>query len=82
MKIPPGEFKSYSLQGRTVERQRSQIRQSLGFREVTVEDAEALTQWLLAYVLPQERRESVLQEAIYTRYPEQHLGPYIDRRIL
>ena len=75
MNIPPGEFKRYSLQGRTVERQRAQIRQYLGFREATVEDAEELTQWLLKCVLPQERREAVLQEALYSRCREQRLEP-------
>lgn len=75
------EFKSYSLQGRTVERQRAQIRQYLGFREATVEDAEELTQWLLECVLPQERRETVLQEAVYTRCREQRLEPPSPLRI-
>ena len=73
--IAPEAFKSYSLQGRTIERQRAQIRQYLGFREATVEDAEELTQWLLKCVLPQERRETVLQEAIYSRCREQRLEP-------
>ena len=79
--IAPEEFKSYSLQGRTAERQRAQIRQYLGFREATVEDAEELTQWLLEFILPQERRETVLQEAIYTRCREQRLEPPSPLRI-
>lgn len=79
--IAPEAFKNYSLQGRTVERQRAQIRQYLGFREATVEDAEELTQWLLEFVLSQERRETVLQEAIYTRCREQRLEPPSSLRI-
>lgn len=79
--IAPEEFKSYSLQGRTVERQRAQIRQYLGFSEATIEDAEELTQWLLEWVLPHERRETVLQEAIYTRCREQRLEPPSPLRI-
>lgn len=79
--IVPEEFKSYSLQGRTIERQRAQIRQYLGFREATVEDAEELTQWLLEFILPQERRETVLQEAVYTRCRERRLEPPSPLRI-
>ena len=59
LSVEPETFKSYSLQGRTVERHRAQIRQYLGFRETTVEDAEILTKWLVESVLPQERRERV-----------------------
>ena len=38
------------LSGRTAERVRAQIRARLGFREVTVADAERLTQWLRDHV--------------------------------
>src|SRR4051794_34229122 len=36
----------YRWQGRTIEYQRAQIRKRLGFREGTVDDAEALSVWL------------------------------------
>jgi len=79
--IAPEEFKSYLLQGRTIERQRAQIRQYWGFGEATVEDAEELTLWLLECVLPQERREAILQEAVYTRCRERRLEPPSPLRI-
>jgi TnpA family transposase len=81
LNVAPGEFKSYPLQGRTVERHRSQIRQHLGFREATVEDGDNLTQWLVEFVLSQERREDALQEALYNRCREQQLEPPAPLRI-
>lgn len=81
LSIEPEAFKSYTLQGRTAERHRAQIRQYLGFRETTVEDAETLTKWLVESVLPQERRERMLQEALYDRCRDQRLEPPTPQRI-
>jgi len=75
LNMDPDVFKSYPLQGRTVERHRAEIRQYLGFRETTVEGAENITKWLVEFVLPQERREDAWQEAIYDYCREQRLEP-------
>jgi hypothetical protein len=56
LQVEPVVFKGYPWQGRTAERQRAQIRQYLGFREATVQDAEALTQWLVETILPHQRQ--------------------------
>ena len=81
LNVEPGVFKSYSLQGRTVERHRAQIRQYLGFRETTVQDVETFTQWLIESVLPHQRQEAALQEAIYDHCREQRLEPPTSQRI-
>ncbi len=81
LNVEPGMFKSYPLQGRTVERHRAQIRQYLGFRETTVQDVETITQWLIESVLPHQRQEVALQEAIYDRCRDQRMEPPTPQRI-
>ena len=64
-----------------MERHRAQIRQYLGFHEATVQDAEALTAWLIETVLPQQREMAVLTTALYDRCREQRLEPPTPERI-
>ena len=47
--------KSPAVSGRTVERHRAEIRTLLGFREMTVADAEVLTEWLRDHVVADSR---------------------------
>jgi TnpA family transposase len=79
--VAPDCFKSYPWQGRSMERQRAQIRQYLGFREATVQDGEALTAWLLETILPQQRQPEVLTIALYDRCREQRLEPPAPERV-
>lgn len=46
--VPASELGLYGWTGRTVERHRSQVREHLGFRECSVEDADRLAVWLAA----------------------------------
>ena len=50
--IEPDAFAEYDLAGRSSKRDREQIRSVLGFRRVTVADAEGLVEWLRRDVLP------------------------------
>ncbi|MGI4946588.1 MAG: DUF4158 domain-containing protein, partial [Janthinobacterium lividum] len=50
----------YDWRGRTIEYHRAQIRAALGFREATLDDAEALGRWLDGQVLALERRSDRL----------------------
>jgi TnpA family transposase len=79
--ISPDVFKEYTWQGRTIARHRALVRTFFGVREATIEDAEEVTQWLLEEVVPQERREPVLQEAVYDRCREQQMEPPSPLRI-
>ncbi len=65
--VPPELYAQYDGGGRTIEFHRAQIRQALGFREATVQDADALAAWLGHDVLPHEHRPEQLQAAIYAR---------------
>lgn len=79
--ISPDLLKQYTWQGRTIARHRVLVRTYLGFREATVEDGDNLTQWLVEFVLSQERREDALQEALYNRCREQQMEPPAPLRI-
>ncbi len=63
--VPPELYAQYDGGGRTIEFHRAQIRQALGFREETVQDADDLATWLGQDVLPHEHRPEQLQAAIY-----------------
>ncbi len=67
--------------GRTIEYQRAQIRKCLGFREATVEDAEALSAWLCDHVLSQDQNRDRLQEAVLGRCRALHIEPPTPERI-
>jgi hypothetical protein len=54
VKVTPEQFEQYQWRGRTIEYHRAQIRKLHGFRETTVEDAQALSHWLCEQVLPRE----------------------------
>jgi len=60
--LAPARFPNVS--GRAGERHRAEIRTLLGFREATVADGEALTQWLLAHVVADSRDIDQLANAL------------------
>jgi len=62
--VPAAEIGLYDWEGRTIERHRSQIRQHLGFRECSVEDANKLTAWLAAEVCEVERDHERVREQL------------------
>jgi hypothetical protein len=71
----------YAWTGRTMEYHRAQIRQTLGFREATVQDAEDLAGWLVREVIPPAHRFDHLQAAVYARCRGCHLEPPTGGRI-
>ncbi|MFC1759421.1 DUF4158 domain-containing protein [Planctomycetota bacterium] len=68
-------FASYTLTGRTCERDRAQIRSLLGFRPATVEDAAKLSEWLQSEVLPVDHKPDHIQEAAFRWLRENRLEP-------
>ncbi len=70
----------YAWQGRTIEYNRAQIREALGFRETSVADGKQMQQWLITEVLPQEHQEERLREQAYAWFRRMHLeAPTPDR---
>jgi uncharacterized protein DUF4158 len=81
VKVAPEQFELYQWRGRTIEYHRAQIRKLHGFRETTVDDAQALSHWLCEQVLPRERNAERLKSAVYDRCRELHLEPPTPERI-
>lgn len=54
--VPAVEWRRYAWGGRTAEYHRAQIRGALGFREATLEDADALGRWLEGEIFAHDRR--------------------------
>jgi hypothetical protein len=79
--VPPECSAQYVWTGRTIELHRAQIRQALGFREATVQDADDLTTWLCQAVLPHDRRPERLQAAVYARCQAGRIEPPAAGRI-
>ena len=73
--VPAAAWHGYAWQGRTVEYHRAQVRTALGFREATLDDAEALGRWLDGKVLALERRHDRLIAAARERCQALKLEP-------
>jgi hypothetical protein len=57
--VEPDAFAEYDLAGRSSKRDRDQIRSALGFRRVTVADAEELVERLRRDVLPSDHKPDI-----------------------
>ena len=80
LEVSPDVFHEFPWKGRSIERQRAKIRQDLGVREATVEDAEELTKWLVG-VVGEQRQEETLKTAVYQRCRERQIEPPTPGRI-
>ena len=73
--VAAAAWRGHAWQGRTIEYHRAQIRAGLGFREATLDDAEALGRWLDSQALALERRHDRLLAAARERCRELRLEP-------
>jgi hypothetical protein len=73
--VPAAAWRGYGWGGRAIEYHRAQIRAALGFREATLDDAEALGRWLDGQVLDLERRHDRLLVAARERCRSSQLEP-------
>lgn len=80
LEVSPDVLHEFPWKGRSIERQRARIRQYLGVREATVEDAEELTKWLVG-VVGEQRQEETLKTAVYQRCRERQIEPPTPGRI-
>ena len=74
-------FTSYEWAGRTARYHRAQIREFFGFREATVEDAEALVEWLAQQELVLDTTLEALLATAYDRCRALRLEPPTPERM-
>ncbi len=74
-------WQGYDWRGRTIEYHRAQVRAALGFREATLDDAEALGRWLDSQVLAMERRPDRLLATAREHCRSQLLEPPSTERL-
>jgi TnpA family transposase len=79
--VPAEAYVAYDWRGRAIKYHRAQIRAALGFRETSVQDADALVVWLAREVLPHERAVDRVRSALYARCRELRLEPPTPERI-
>jgi TnpA family transposase len=79
--VPAEAYVAYDWRGRAIKYHRAQIRAALGFRETSVQDAQALVVWLVGEVLPHDRAVDRLRAALYARCRELRLEPPTSERI-
>ncbi|KKC04333.1 Tn3 family transposase [Mycobacterium nebraskense] len=75
------EIAFYEWSGRTSKAHRAQIRTALGFRECSVADADALTQWLIEHVTQTERFADRVREQLLARCRTAKIEPPTTGRI-
>jgi len=81
VKVPASELGSYEWVGRTNRYHQAQIREHLGFRECSVEDAEKLVAWLAAEVGEDERQRDRVREHLLARCRDQRIEPPTPGRV-
>ncbi len=81
MKVPGADFGLYEWSGRTIEYHRSQIREHLGFRVCSVQDAEKLTAWLAVSVAHAERNADRVREELLKHCRGECIEPLATDRI-
>ncbi|MFI8460802.1 DUF4158 domain-containing protein [Kitasatospora sp. NPDC085464] len=75
MNVPAADFEFYECSGRSIEYHRAQIREHLGFRVCSVQDAEKLTAWLAGNVAHAERNPDRVREELLKRCREEFIEP-------
>ena len=81
VEVPAVEWQRYDWSGRAIAYHRAQIRSSLGFREATLEDAEALSGWLESQVFAHDRRTDRLTMAARERCRILRIEPPLPDRL-
>jgi hypothetical protein len=81
LQADPSLYSQYNWQGRTIKNHRAEIRELFGFRTTTLSDSEAISDWLIAHILPNEQRFVALQEQIYQQFRTLHIEPPTTKQI-
>ncbi|WP_407946369.1 DUF4158 domain-containing protein [Paenibacillus alkaliterrae] len=81
LSLDPNLYAKYDWEGRSIKRHRVQIREFFGFREITVQDVEEMTQWLSEYVLYHDQDPTHIETFVHNRFRELKLEPPSTDRI-
>jgi TnpA family transposase len=81
LQVSDAIFAEYDWRGRTIKSHRAAIRGFLGFREGTVADAETISDWLVAEILPIEATLDGLTAAVYDHYRRLRIEPPTSGRV-
>jgi TnpA family transposase len=73
--VPQVAWSEYDLESRAAKYHRAQIREFLGFREATVEDAESLSDWMVEHVLAKDQNPDHIASEIANRCRVLHIEP-------
>lgn len=75
LEISPRSYRSYNWQGRSIKNHRAEIRRFLKYREATLQDTQALVDWLSETVIPHQRQMDALLDIVYGRCRALHIEP-------
>ena len=79
--VLPELYASVDWRSRTMKAHRTQVRKHLGFRKATVQDGEALAQWLSERLASHDPKADVLKVAAYMRLRELRIEPPTPERL-
>jgi TnpA family transposase len=79
--VPTAEVSGYDWSERTGRYYRAQIRHHFGYRECTVDDAEALQRWLVAHVAERDPRLEVVRDELLGRCRKWRVEPPSEGRV-
>lgn len=81
LKLDSALFDDYDWGGRVIKYHRAQIRDFFGFRETTIEDINAVTEWLSKQVFYNDIDLDNLKLEAYSKFRELHIEPPTPDRI-
>jgi hypothetical protein len=79
--VTQSAWDQYDFESQAAKYHRAQIREYLGFREATVDDAEALTAWLVEHVLPRNQNPAHLASETISRCRALRIEPPAPERL-
>ncbi|MDJ0702479.1 MAG: DUF4158 domain-containing protein, partial [Leptolyngbyaceae cyanobacterium MO_188.B28] len=79
--VPARKFLKYRWDERSMQRHRTEIREFLGIRKATVQDAQEMTDWLIKHVLPQEMNVVHLKVEVEKRFQALKVEPPTPGRV-
>src|SRR5699024_236940 len=74
-------YAHYDWNGRSIRYHRAQIRDFFGFREATVQDTEAIGDWLERHVLYYDHEFDHVKEQAYLQFRERKIEPASPKRV-
>lgn len=81
LKADPSLYSQYNWQGRSIKNHRAEIRELFGFRTATMSDSEEISDWLIAFILPNKQRFEPLEEQTYQRFRLLQIEPPTSKQV-